>query len=200
MDFEQVGRDHLRLGADLAAGHCRGRAGDRCRARAVGAEPIGCGIGVALLDGDVLGRDADLARQDLRKGRGVALALADRAEPRNRAPRRVDANLARIEHAEAKDVAILDRAGADDLCEKADADPHQFSGFATSKGLAIAPLLLTQARVVYCFESLVERRQVVAAVIFPSQGRAVGKLLLLIRLRRRISAGSMSSLRARTSI
>src|SRR5215472_16500269 len=138
MDFEQIGRDHLRLGADFAPSH-RGRStGDRCRARTISSKTIGCGIGVALLDRYIVGRDADLARQDLREGRGMALALADRAEPRDRAPRRVDANLARIEHAQAKDVAILDRAGADDLCEKADADPHQSSGFATSKGLAIA--------------------------------------------------------------
>ena len=56
--FEHVGGDHLRLGLDLAAGH-RGRgARDRRRARAVGAETVGRRVGVAVLDLDVVGRDA----------------------------------------------------------------------------------------------------------------------------------------------
>src|SRR6266481_3329740 len=122
MDFEQIGRDHLCLGADFTAGHCCGRASDRCRARAVSAEPIGCRVGIALFDCDVFRWNADLARQDLSEGRGVPLALADRAEPRDGTSRRMYANLAGIEHPEAKDVAILDRAGAYDLGEEADAD------------------------------------------------------------------------------
>ena len=78
--FEEIGGDHLRLGPDLAPGHGGGGAGDRRRARAVGAEAIGRGVGVALLDGDLVGRDADLGGEDLGEGRGVALALADRAD------------------------------------------------------------------------------------------------------------------------
>src|SRR2546423_15657033 len=98
MDFEQVGRDHLRLGADLTSGHCCGRASDRCRARAIGAKPIGCRVGIALFDRDVLRWNADLARQDLSEGCGVALAPTDWAEPRARAPPRVQPGLAGIEH------------------------------------------------------------------------------------------------------
>jgi hypothetical protein len=59
----------------------------------------------------------------------VALALADRAEPRDHAAGRVHADLAGIEHAETEDVAVLDRAGADDLGEEADPDTYQLAGF-----------------------------------------------------------------------
>src|ERR1700724_2909326 len=101
MDFEQIGRDHLRLGADLTAGLCCGRPSDGCRAGAVGAEPIGCGVGIALFDRDVFRWNADLARQDLSEGRGVPLALADRSEPRDGTPPRVYPDLASIAHAQA---------------------------------------------------------------------------------------------------
>src|SRR5215469_14422619 len=95
MDFEQIGRDHLRLGADFAPGH-RGRStGDRCRARTISSQTIGCGIGVALLDSNVLGLDADLARQIYAKvvawpwpwlivpSRAIALPVGSRDCPRS---------------------------------------------------------------------------------------------------------------------
>src|ERR1700724_13292 len=156
MDFEQIGRDHLPLGAALAAANCCGGPSDRCRARAVGAEPIGFGVGIALFDRDVFRWNADLACQDLSEGRGVPLALADRSEPRDRTPRRVYPDLARIEHAEAKDVAILHRAGADDLSEETDANAHQFARLAAGEGFAVAALLVAQTRVVDRGEGLVE--------------------------------------------
>jgi hypothetical protein len=43
------------------------------------------------------------------------MPLADRAEPRDHTTRRVNPNLAGIEHSAAENVAILDRAGTDDL-------------------------------------------------------------------------------------
>ena len=50
--FEKVSRDHLRLGADFAARHGRGRARNGRGPRAVGAKTIRRRIGVAFLDGD----------------------------------------------------------------------------------------------------------------------------------------------------
>src|SRR6516165_3916988 len=131
-----MGRDHLRLGADLAPGHRGRRTGDRCRARTIGAEPIGRGVGVALLDRDVLGRNAELARQDLGERRRVSLALADRAEARDDTARRMDPDFAGIEHAETKNVAVLDRPGADDLGKEADPDAHQLAGLAATERFA----------------------------------------------------------------
>src|SRR5208283_1284477 len=93
--------------------------------------------------------------------------------------RRVYPDLARIEHTEAEDVAILDRTGTDDLGEEADADTHQFAGFAAGEGFAIAPLLVAQTCVVDRGEGLVECSHIVAAVVFPAERRPVRELLLL---------------------
>ena len=123
MHLQQVGGDHLRLGADLPPGHGGRGTGNRGRARAVGAETVGGGVGVAFLDGDVFSGDADLGGEDLGKGGGVALALADGTEACDRRARRVDADLAGIEHAEAEDVAVLDGPGTDDLGEEGTPTP-----------------------------------------------------------------------------
>ena len=40
MNFEQVGRDHLRFGADLTAGHCRRCTSDRCRPGEKAVSPV----------------------------------------------------------------------------------------------------------------------------------------------------------------
>ena len=65
----------------------------------------------------------------MRKGRRVALPLADRAEPCNRGPRRVNANFAAIEHTKPEDVAVLYRTCTDDLGEERQANAHQLAGF-----------------------------------------------------------------------
>jgi hypothetical protein len=177
VNFEQVGRDHLRLGADLPPGHRRRGTGYRCRARTIGPQPIGRGVGVALLDGDIFSGNAKLARQDLGERRRVSLALADRAEPCDHAARRVHPNFTGIEHAEPENVAILDRSGADDLGKEADPDAHQLAGLATGEGFAVAALLVAQSRVADRVQRLVERGQVVTAVVFPAERRLIGELL-----------------------
>src|SRR5574341_413045 len=52
------------------------RAARRGGARAVGAEPVGRGVGVAFLDLDVVGGNAGLGGDDLGVSGGVPLALA----------------------------------------------------------------------------------------------------------------------------
>src|SRR5215472_12682415 len=71
-------------------------------------------------------------------------------------------------HAEAQNVAILDRAGADDLGKEADPDTHQFAGLAAGEGFAVAALLVAQSRVIDGGQGLVERGQVVTTVVFPA--------------------------------
>src|ERR1700730_16722637 len=107
----------------------------------------------------------------------MALALADRAEPGDGTAGWMNANFTGIEHAEAENVAILDRPGANDLGEEADADPHKLARFAAGEGFAVAPLLLAQVGVIDRLQGLVERGVVVAAVIFPAQRGMIRELL-----------------------
>src|SRR5262249_21336256 len=106
-----------------------------------------------------------------------SLALADRAEPRDHTARRVHPNFAGVEHTEAEDIAILDRSGANDLGKEADPDAHQLAGLAPGEGFAVAALLVAQIRVADRVQRLVERGQVVAAVVFPAKRRLVRELL-----------------------
>ena len=70
-----MGRDFLGLVPDLAGGHRCRRACDGRTPTSVSPEPVGGGIGVPLLDLDVIGRDAQFFGDDLREGRLVALSL-----------------------------------------------------------------------------------------------------------------------------
>src|SRR4029077_1846453 len=86
--FEEMRGNELRLLADLAR-RDRGRAaGDWRAAAGVGAEAIWRGVGVALFDGDVADREAELLGDDLRERRLVTLALRLHAEPDHRLARR----------------------------------------------------------------------------------------------------------------
>ncbi len=59
---------------------------------------------------------------DLRERRLVALALGLHRQPQHRLAGRVHPQLGAVGHAEAEDVHVLARAGADALGEEADAD------------------------------------------------------------------------------
>ncbi len=140
---------------------------------------------VAKAAADVRRDDADLVLGDSgdqrRNGANGMWRLESpphRAEPRYRDAGRVHPDLAGIEHAKAENVAILDRASADDLGKEADADAHQLARFTAAEGVAIAPLLVAKRRVTDRVQGLVERSQIVAAVVFPTEGRLVAELLL----------------------
>ncbi len=97
--------------------------------------------GVAFLDLDVIGRDAEFGGDDLRPGRLVALALALGAHAGDAGPGRVQPDLAAVEHGDAEDVAVLRRAGTDDLGEERDAEPHDLARLAAPERLALFGLL-----------------------------------------------------------
>src|SRR5262245_28970356 len=117
--LQEVGRDHLRLVADLARGHGNGSACNRRRARTKGADTVGRRVGVALFHHDVIGWDADFGSEDLGIGRLVPLALRFAAHARDRRARGVHADLAAVEHGEPEYIAVLGGAGPHDLCKEA---------------------------------------------------------------------------------
>ena len=167
--FELVSGNHLRLGFHLARGHRDRGARDGGRARAIGAETVGRCIGVAFLDHDVVGGDADLGRDDLGPGGLVALALALGAHPRDPLAGRMDADLAGIEHRNAENVAILRRARADDLGEERHADPHELTRLAALERVLLGLLLLAQLAIVGGVERLLHGGVIVARNRIPTR-------------------------------
>src|SRR6202011_4959708 len=85
---------------------------------------------------------------DLGPGGLVALALALGADPGDARAGGVHADLAGIEHRDPQDVAILRRAGADDLGEEGYAEAHDLAGLAALERCALRRLLLAQAGIV----------------------------------------------------
>ena len=71
------------------------------------------------------GRDAQLLGDDLGERRLVALALGLHADPQLGLAGGVHAQLATVGHAQAEDVHVLARAGADTFGEERQADAHQ---------------------------------------------------------------------------
>ena len=123
--LEQVRGELARLGPDLARHHGDRRARDRRGPRRVGAHAERRGVGVALLDEHVGGRDAQLVRDDLGPRRLVALALGLRAGPQDRLAGRVHPQLGGVEHLDAEDVVLAAVAGAERLGHRGDADAEQ---------------------------------------------------------------------------
>ena len=172
-DLQQVRGQLPRLLADLARGHRRGRAGGRRAAAGVGAETVGRGVGVAVLDDDVVDRQPELVGDDLGEGRLVPLALGLHADADDRRAGGVDADLGAVEHLDAEDVERVRGTGADDLGEGGDADPHQLAA------RALLLLLAQQVLVADLVQRLLQRGRVVAAVVLPAGRRLVGELLRL---------------------
>src|SRR3546814_1459761 len=92
----------------------------------------------------------------------VPLPLALGAEPGDGRAGRMDADLAGIEHADAQDVAIARRPGADDLGEEGDADAHQLTGLTARKGGALFLLLGAQRGIAGRLDRLLHGGGVVA--------------------------------------
>ena len=170
-DLQQVGGQLLGLVADLAGGHGGGGAGGGGAAAGVGAETVGRGVGVAVLDDDVVHRQSQLVGDDLGEGRLVALPLGLDADADDGRAGGVDANLGAVEHLDAEDVEGVGGAGADDLGEGGDADAHQLAA------LALLLLLAQQILVADLVERLLQGGGVVAAVVLPAGRRLVGELL-----------------------
>ena len=140
-------------------------------ARPVGAQAIGRRVGVAVLDLDVLDREAELLGDDLGVGRLVTLALGLDPDAGQHLAGRMDADLAAVVHLQADDVEVVGRPGPDDLGEAADADAHQLAAF------PLLELFLAQPGVVDPVHRHLERRRVVAGVVLPARRRLVRELL-----------------------
>ena len=149
------------------------------RTRPVGAEAVWGGVGITLFKGDVLCRDADLRGKDLREGRGVALTLRNRAQACDRRTGRMDPDFTAVEHAETKDIAVLDRARTDDFGEVAEADAKKRACLATLESLDALRLFLAKVVVTDSLQGLVPTGMIVAGIIFPAESRLVRELVLL---------------------
>src|SRR5947199_10692897 len=162
-----MGRDLLRLVAQLAGDHRRGCAANRRAAAGVSAKTVGRVIRVALLNLDVGSRDAQLLSDDLGEGRLVPLSLALDTKLEDRLAGGMDAQLRRVEHPQAGDVVVLPRAGPHHLSETRDPDAHQ---------LALLPffrLLLAKLVITDLVEREAQRLLVLAAVVLEAGRRLV---------------------------
>ena len=131
---------------------------------------------------DVLRRDPQLVGDDLGERRLVALPLGLHREPQSGFAGRVDAQVAAVGHAQAEDVHVLARPGADPLGEERQADPHVGlpGRIGAGRGLgAAAGLLGAQLVVAGDAHRLLQRPRVVAGVVLPAGGRGVRELLRL---------------------
>ena len=126
-NFQHARCDDLRLVAYPAGDQGRGRTRHRCGPAAVGAQPERCLVGIAVHDVDVVGRDAQFFGDDLRERRLMSLALGLNRKPHHGFAGRVHPQLTSVGHAEAEDVHVLARAGADGLGEEGHADAHQLA-------------------------------------------------------------------------
>ena len=159
-----VGRRRLEpLGGQVAAAldHDIGRAAQRRaaddgRGRAAGAAAVRDGAGVALADLDALDRHAQRLRQDLRKHRLVALALALRADAGHQ-PVGPDLH---------DDMLVGDAAGAVEMAGQAEAAPlaRRFAGGA-ARG---------EARFVGRLERRFEQSDAVRGVVGVAARRRIG--------------------------
>src|SRR6185437_15927672 len=99
--FQHVRRDLLAFDDHFVSGFGERRATDRRRPRAVRAEPELDLVGIAEHDLDVLARDAELARYDLRARRLVTLAVVVRAHQHGHVTGRMNAHGGALEQAAA---------------------------------------------------------------------------------------------------
>ena len=168
--LEQVGCDLLRLFAQFARHHRRCRAANGGTATGVGPKPVGGVVGVALLDLDVGGRNAELFGHDLREGGLVSLALALDAQLEDRLTGGMHPQLRGVEHAQPGDVVVLAGARAHHFGEAGDPDPHQFTL------LPLLGLLFAQLLVPELVQGDLHRPGVIATVVLEPGGRHVGEL------------------------
>ena len=109
----------------------------------------------------------------------MALTLRDGAEAGDGRACRVDANLAAVEHAEAENIAVLDRAGTDNLGEVAEADAQKRTGLAALEGFDTFGLFLAKVLITDSVQGLFPTGVVIAGVIFPAERRLIRELVLL---------------------
>src|SRR5580698_1244533 len=89
----------------------------------------------------------------------------------------MDADLGRVEHGDAEDVAIFRGTRADDLSEEADADTHDLARLPTFERLLLRFLLLPQLCVAERIHRFLHSQVIVAGVVLPTERRLVRKLL-----------------------
>jgi len=160
------------LGPDLAGHHGDGRPGDRRGPGRVGAHPERRGVGVAFLDDHVVGRDAQLVRDDLRPCRLVALSLGLRAGAEDRLAGHVHLEIGGVEHLDAEDVVLAAVARAERLGHRGDAEAEQPSALAGRR------LLFPEVLVVDRLEADVQALGILAGVGEEAERRPVREVVV----------------------
>src|SRR5579884_489852 len=141
-DLQQVGGNLLRLFAHFTSRQGSRGTGDGRAAAGIGTKSIRSCIRVAMLDIDIVRRHTKFGGDDLREGRFVPLALRLHADAGQRFAGRMHANLAAIEHLNARDIKMLARAGPNDFGETGDADAHQLTTGALLRLFAAQSLVI----------------------------------------------------------
>src|SRR5262249_8289760 len=101
----------------------------------------------------------------------MSLPLRFRAEARNDLAGGMDTDLTTIKHLQAQNVKMLRRPSSNDLREARNPNPHQLAP------LPLFGLLPAQFGVADLVHGEIEGATIVAAVVFPAEGRGVGKTL-----------------------
>ena len=109
----------------------------------------------------------------------MALTLRDCAKTGNGRTRWMDTDFTAVKHAKSKDVAVLDRAGANNLGKVAQANAEKCTGLATFEGFNTFRLLFAKILITDCLQCLFPACVVVARIIFPTKGRLIRELFLL---------------------
>ena len=172
--LEQVCGDFLRLFLHALRREFHRAATDRRGSTAVRPPPLGRRLRVARDDLDVLDRDAELVRHDLRERGLLALAVRLPADIGADDPRRVDAHDRRVVQAAAEPDRPRHLRGTEaaDLAVGRDADAE------VPPLLATLGLVTPEFLVVDHLQGFVERALIVPRVVGDAGGDGVGKLVL----------------------
>src|SRR2546425_7280889 len=105
--FQQMRSDLPGLVANFSSCHRAGSAGSRSAAAGISSKTVWSRVGVAFFHQNVAGGNAQFLGDDLRVGCFMALPLRLGSETRDCLPRRMNSDLAGIEHLQPKDVEMF---------------------------------------------------------------------------------------------
>src|SRR5262249_9384157 len=134
-------------------------------------EPIRRRIRIPFLYRDMIHRDSQFLRENLRVGGLVTLPLRLGPKSCDDFSCGMNADLGAIEHFDAEDVEVFRGPGAHDSGEVRDADPHYLASF------LLLCLFRAERKVADLLHGFCQSSAIVTAVVLPTQHGLVRKLL-----------------------